>query len=71
MAIKEQICEATDTLDTLRRSYYQQQGATYEQMDEAARTLLVLRQQAEKQFKGKTAIKIDAVSVARLIRSSF
>jgi hypothetical protein len=69
MTIREQICQATDTLDTLRREYFQQR-ATYEQVAEAATTLLELRREAELRFKKRSSIQINAVSIARLIRSS-
>jgi len=69
MTIKEQICEATDRLNELRRAYYQG-GATYEQITEAATALLTLRQQAEKIFMGKVKTKIDPRSIASLIRAS-
>jgi hypothetical protein len=69
MTLRDQICQATDELDTLRRQYFQQQ-ASYEQVAQAATKLLELRRQAEERFKGKTRIQINAVSIARLIRSS-
>lgn len=47
MTIKEQICQATDTLNTLRRAYYQG-GASYDDMVAAARAVLELRQEAER-----------------------
>lgn len=69
MTLKDQINAATDSLNELRRAYYQQ-GATYEQMAEAARKLLELRQQAEKAFMGKVRTKITPVTIASLLRSS-
>jgi hypothetical protein len=69
MTIKDQICEATDRLNDLRRAYYQQQ-ATYEQVSGAAVALLTLRQQAEKAFYGKVKTKIDPRSIASLLRAS-
>jgi hypothetical protein len=68
--MKEQICQATDALDTLRRDYYQGR-ATYEQMTEAATKLLTLRQQAEKAFMGKVKTRINPQAIASLIRASF
>ena len=67
--LREQICQATDTLNEIRRRYYQQQ-ATYEEAAAAATTLLELRRQAEQQFKGRSSIKINPVSIARLLRST-
>ena len=70
MSIRDEIATATDTLNSLRRRYFQKDGITYEDMAAAATVLLELRRQAEKQFKGRTSIQINAVSIARLIRSS-
>jgi hypothetical protein len=67
MTLKEQICTATDTLDSVRRAYYQQQ-ASYDEMTAAARRLLELRQQAELAFMGKVKTKITSVAIASLIR---
>lgn len=69
MTLREQICQATDTLNTLRRAYFQQQ-ASYDDVAAAARAVLELRQQAEKAFKGKSRIAITPVAIARLIRST-
>lgn len=69
MTIKEQINIATDTLDTLRRDYYQQR-VSYDDVAAAARTVLELRQQAEKAFIGKVKTKITPVTIARLLRSA-
>lgn len=68
MTLKDQIHAATDILNELRRSYFQQQ-ASYDDIAAAARVLLELRQQAEKAFIGKVKTKIDPIAIARLIRS--
>lgn len=68
-SLRDQVCAATDTLNTLRRSYYQQ-TTSYDDVASAARTLLELRQQAEKAFAGKVKTKIDPRSIASLIRAS-
>lgn len=69
MTLREQICQATDTLNALRRNYYQG-GATYEQAADAAKTLIELRQQVEKAAYGKVKTKLNTVTIARLLRSS-
>lgn len=69
MTLREQICQATDRLNELRRAYYQG-GASYDDMVQAARSLLALRQQAELSFSGKVKTKIDPRSIASLLRSS-
>jgi hypothetical protein len=69
MTIKEQIFAATDTLNFLRRAFYQQQ-ASYDDCATAARTVLELRQQAKKAFQGKVKTKITPQAIASLIRSS-
>jgi len=70
MTLREQITAAADTLDTLRRSYFQQQ-TDYDTIAEAARALLELRQQAEKAFMGKVKTKITPQTIASLIRAPF
>ena len=69
MTLKEQINTATDTLNTLRRDYYQQR-ATYEQAAAAATILIELRQQVEKTCYGKVKTKLNSVTIARLLRSA-
>lgn len=61
--LRDQICEATDTLQALRR-----ERASYDDLKEAAIVILTLRQQAEKAFSGRTKTKITARSIASLIR---
>ena len=63
MTIKEQICQATDTLVSLRRAQ-----ASYDEMKAAAITVLELRQQAEKAFSGRVKTKITSVAIAALLR---
>lgn len=69
MTLKEQILQATDRLNALRRSYFQGQE-TYETIAAAARSLLELRQQAEQQFIGKVKTRITPRTIASLIRSA-
>jgi hypothetical protein len=68
--LRDQICTATDELDALRRSYFQQQGVTYEDMSAAATKVLELRQEAEK-ARGKVKTQVNSRSIASLIRGSF
>ena len=69
MTIKEQICQATDRLNELRRAHFQGQ-ASYDDAAAAARIVLELRQQAEKAFSGKVKTKITTRTIASLLRSS-
>lgn len=68
MTLREQICAATDTLDTLRRDYFQQR-ASYDDVAASARSVLELRQQAEKAFTGKVKTKITPAAISSLIRA--
>lgn len=61
--LRDQICEATDTLRLLRQAQ-----ASYDDLRVAAIKVLELRQEAEKAFSGKVKTKITARAIASLIR---
>lgn len=67
MTIKDRLCEATDHLNTIRRSFYQG-GATYDDCKDAAIKVLEIRREAEVFAYGKPRTKITPVAIANLIR---
>lgn len=63
MNLKDQICQATDELRLLRQS-----RASYDDLKEAATRVLTLRQEAERAFSGRVKTRINAQTVASLLR---
>lgn len=63
----EQICKAQDTIKETRRKFAVGE-ATYDDMRAAAVALIELRQQAERARFGRAKSKIDAVTIASLLR---
>lgn len=63
----EQICNAQDAIKEMRREYAAGR-ATYDDMRAAAVALIELRQQAERARFGRAKSKIDAVTIASLLR---
>ena len=63
----DQLCAAQDKIKTIRREYAAGR-ATYDDMHAAAIELLTLRQEAERAKFGKAKSKINAVSIASLLR---
>lgn len=62
-SLKDQICQATDTLAAQKRA-----RASYDDLKAAAIIVLELRQQAEQTFSGKVKTRITPRSIASLIR---
>jgi DNA-directed RNA polymerase subunit K/omega len=67
MDFKDQVCEAMDALAAVKRVYHQGQS-DYETVSAAAVRVLQLRQTIEKAKMGKVKTRINAVSIASLIR---
>jgi hypothetical protein len=63
----DQICAAHDAIKEVRRKYAAGE-ATYDDMRAAAVALIELRQQAERARFGRARSKIDAVTIASLLR---
>jgi hypothetical protein len=65
--IKTEICAANDNLIRAKQAFYRGE-ATYDDMAAAARRVLDLRIEAERQYMGKVKTKITPRAISSLIR---